>query len=220
MNTFFPGAEAIIEPLVVSSQKYMDGCEGNLFPFDTYCIMATLRGIDCVIAYASLVEIDNYLGCSIIARAQLDSLARLHAVSREPDPHALAQKVIGGKQLRDIKGSNGCRLSDGHLIGQLSKLNPWVSSAYRMFNEAVHLSPLHFKSLSAQAIQKPGGVITVRHLGDSGYVPKKDKDGLNRIFVTITKGLGTFLDSWRTHRQVHLATLAWKAKLPGPNLSL
>jgi len=215
MKNTFAGADEIIQPLFESSQRHMDSCEGLVLPFDTYCIMAVLRGIDCVNAYGALVEIDNFVGCSIISRAQLDSLARLHGVAREPDPHALAQRLIEGKQLRDIKSSKGRRLTDGHLMEQLSELNPWVSPVYRMLNESAHLSSLHYKSLLAQALHKPDGVMTVRYVGDSSYVQAKDKEGLNRIFATITKGLGTFLDSWRSRRTEHPATVVWKAKAAG-----
>lgn len=112
-----------------SLQQLLYSCSGSLFPFDTYCMMAALSGFDSIHAYAALVAIDNFNGCSIITRSQLDSLARLNGVVEVPDPHALAQRPIAGEKLRRISGKHGRPLTDAYLIEALAKKNSWIKPA-------------------------------------------------------------------------------------------
>ncbi len=86
MKNVFVGPEELNAKLLQASQQVMANCSGCLLPFDTYCMSATLRAIDSVHAYGALAQIDNFLGCCIITRSQLDSLFRLNGVLKQPDP--------------------------------------------------------------------------------------------------------------------------------------
>ena len=212
MKVSYAGTEELTRVLVDATRKHLESCSEFVLPFDTYCLMASSRGIDCINAYSALVDIDNFVGCAVIARAQLDSVARLHTVHMETDPHSLAQRLIEGKQLRDIKGAAGMRLTDGFIVSKLAELNPWVAPAYKQLNAAAHLSTLHYKSVLAQAIHKDGGVMTARHLGDSSYVLSKDKLSLNRVFESTTRGIAFIMEKWQTIRPGHPSTEDWLAK--------
>lgn len=183
-----------------------------MLPFDTYCAMAALRACECVRAYAALVGNDVFTGCQIITRSQLDSLARLNGVMRESDPHALAQGVIEGGSLRKTKGSAGERLTDGYLVKLLAAKNPWVKVAYDQLNESVHLSSLHHKLLLAQGLHKRNGEMVIQYFKNSSYVQQKEKDGLDRIFVSITEAIPTLLDFWCNRRPKIEATKQWLHK--------
>ena len=212
MKNFFGGPEPLHKELLESSQLLMANCVGCLLPFDTYCMSAALRGMDTVQAYAALAEIDNFLGCSILTRSQLDSLIRLNGVMKQPDPHALSQRLISGEKLRKIKGSDGNRLTDGHLVEILAENNQWISKAYDLLNESVHLSSLHFKSMMAQGLHTADGVVTIQYLGTSSYVQAKDKKGLNSMFVKITHGVASVLSYWAARRGSNPSTKEWFAK--------
>src|SRR5690606_2797937 len=107
MKNVFAGPKQLQASLLESSQRLMTSCDGLMLPFDSYCMSAALRGMDSVRAYAALAEIDNFLGCCILIRSQLDSLARLNGVLVQPAPHTLAQRLADGEKLRRIKGKDG-----------------------------------------------------------------------------------------------------------------
>jgi hypothetical protein len=160
-------------------------------------------------AYSALLNNDCFTGCSIIARSQLDSIARLNGVMHEPDPHALAQRVIEGKELRKEKGSAGEKLTDRFLVDLLASKNPWVQKAYDLLNESVHLSSLHYKTFLAQGLHTRDGEMVIQYFKDSSYVRQKDKVGLDAIFVKLTQAVPTVLDYWRGRRSQHTATQEW-----------
>ncbi|MCD9029187.1 hypothetical protein LDO26_13360 [Luteimonas sp. BDR2-5] len=212
MKNAFHGPEELNTALLESSQRLMESCDGCLLPFDTYCMSAALRSMDTVRAYAALAEIDNFNGCCILTRSQLDSLVRLNRVLLQPTPHTLAQQLTDGEKLRRIKGSEGKKLTDGYLVELLARNNPWISPAYELLNESVHLSPLHYKSMMAQGLHQQDGVVRIQYMGDSSHVKTKDKVGLNTMFLKTTKGTASLLRYWASRRTNNADTQAWRAK--------
>jgi hypothetical protein len=204
--------DELLASLTGALQRLVDSCTDCMLPFDTYCAMATLRACEGVRAYAALVDSDCFTGCSIIARSQLDSLARLNGVMGEPDPHALAQNVIEGEPLRRKKGSAGEKLTDGYLVKLLAQQNPWVQAAYDLLNESVHLSSLHYKTLLAQGLHTRDGEMVIQYFKNSSYVQQKDKDGLDRMFVKLTEAVPALLNFWRDRRPQVTATQQWLRK--------
>jgi len=212
MKNVFAGPEELQSKLHRASQELSASCGGCLLPFDSYCMSASLRGMDTVTAYSALAEIDNFFGCCIIARSQLDSLVRLNGVLHQPTPHTLSQRLVAGEKLRSIKGADGQKLMDSALVAMLAKGNPWVQQAYDVLNEFVHLSPMHYKSLMAQGKHQPDGVVTIQYLGNSSYVHGKDKSAVNVWFVKTTEGLCTLLRYWAERRGRSSDTQEWLAK--------
>lgn len=128
---------------------------GMVKPCDAMALSVCHRAMVLHDGCVPLFEQKNLLAGAALLRMQIDSFLRFTAVYQSSDPHALAQLWLSGKELRDIKGDDGRKMTDRHLLELHG--NPETVVMYEWACSHIHLSDTHFLHvLAASPVQANG----------------------------------------------------------------
>jgi hypothetical protein len=176
-------------------------CDGSMFPCDTLALTVFDRSLNLVKAFRLVVDEGIYTCGAALLRLQLDSLLRFNGVMHCRDPHAVADEVLTGKQLRKIKGKNGQVMTDRNLVTLLSERNPWVPKIYEMACGYVHLSEQHFQHFYMRSIPVSEGVREFRISDEDSYLPDAYKLDLINAFDVVTRATIEVVRIWSEVRE-------------------
>jgi len=113
---------------------------GTFYQFDLFAIGAVKRAVSVSAAFEQLVRMWNMVVARALLRMQIDTVARFGALRLVDSFEDFAGAVLGGTPINKIKDRDGKRMTDAHLVNELSKIAPWVERVYRYTCGYVHMS--------------------------------------------------------------------------------
>ena len=88
---------------------------------------------------------DRNLTCAgVLLRMQMDNCMRTYAAFIAEDRNAAVQCVIDGNPIKNLKDTNGKKMTDGHLKDEITKIDSVFSKVYDNASGYVHLSEKAF----------------------------------------------------------------------------
>ncbi len=128
----------------------MMGKSGSpFFPLDLLALGALKRIVSTSAAIIMMVESRNMVCARTLLRTHIDTSLRFSAAWLVEKPHEFATEILRGDRLDRIKGRDGKRLTDAHLVATHSGQHPWLPEVYARLSGYVHFSDSHiFDSIS------------------------------------------------------------------------
>ena len=124
--------------------KYITRADGgNVFAFDLFTMAAINRSLAQINGFVLLIEHRNFPCAAAILRLQLDNLMRVYAGTLVEDPHDFADKVLAGKHVRNLTDRNGKKMTDTHLLKEISCLDSRLEKVYETTSGVIHFSSTH-----------------------------------------------------------------------------
>ena len=118
------------DELLKLGQDMLSADGGNLFPVDLLAIGAMKRTASNTEGFITLVEAKNMTSARSLLRVQIDTFMRFSSIWLVDSPHELANDVISGKHIRNIKDKSGQKMTDRYLVDTLSTEYPWLKDVY------------------------------------------------------------------------------------------
>ena len=147
--------EAMDKSLLDVTFRMLQADSGRMFPVDLIAAAAANRSLNLLSGFVAMVRARNLVCAIAILRLQLDTALRLGALSLVDDPHALAQQVVKGEQLRRLRDRKGIAMTDAHLVDVFSTEAPWIREVYDLGCNYVHLSEAHVRHVFGPG-RRPG----------------------------------------------------------------
>jgi hypothetical protein len=176
---------------------------GTIYIWDLLVLAVVQRSLDLLDGFDSMMKSGNYRLAASLIRMQIDSAMRLYSIWLVEKPEAVVTQLLKGEPLARLKARDGEKLRDQYLHKQLSQKYPWVSGAYSVTCEYVHLSRPHMLSIG-----KPNGDGMDFEIGGRrglDWAPQC-KENLIHAFEQATTGLADLVR----------AIIEWKKRRPNP----
>ena len=119
---------------------------GALYGFDFLAGAALNRSLALSSGFRVMIRERNLICAGALVRLQLDTALRFFAGFTVSEPHDFALVVLEGERIDKMKDRHGKRMTDRHLVSQLTKEYPWVEAVYEGGSGYVHLSATHIFS--------------------------------------------------------------------------
>jgi hypothetical protein len=201
METTDPEAlEALDDLHRVAGDELYAACGGQLYPCDTLAFALLGRSITLCKSFRLLMGNGGYVVAVAVLRMQLDNLLRLYGVIDSRIPHVVANEIIQGKPLKDIKGRNGKLMSDKNLRNLIVSKDPskrqWIDDAYELASGYVHLSNHHVYHFLGQSPVGEDGKRMFAIDDNDEHIPQSHKDRLFKAFSVITNTVVQLVRTW------------------------
>ena len=138
--------EAAENNMLDRSVRMLQAYGGALYGFDLLASAALNRSLALSSGFRTMIRERNLICAGPLVRLQLDTALRFFAGFTVSDPHDFALKVLEGDRIDRMRDQHGTRMTDRHLVTQLTKEYPWVESVYEGGSGYVHLSATHIFS--------------------------------------------------------------------------
>jgi hypothetical protein len=132
-------------------RQMLEAFGGAVYGVDLLAAGALNRSKAHIAGFCHLVGTKNLICAGALLRLQLDTALRFYAAFRVDRPHDFALSVLAGKRVRDLKDTEGQRMTDAYLVRQLGKEFSWVPLVYERTSGYVHLSDVHLLSVMSIA---------------------------------------------------------------------
>ena len=147
------------------------GPKGTVLRFVDMLAIAVLdRSLSLVRAFLNLVADENMIAAAILCRCQLDNGLRFFATSLTDYPSLLVKRILLGLPINDFKDRTGSRMTDSHLVKELSKQVVWVEVLDKQASGYVHLSEQHMRNSFGPLDQSENSINKVKIDGRDGEV--------------------------------------------------
>jgi len=171
----------------------MSVADGKMFPADIYTIAALNRTWTNFEAFIALLELKNMSALRTLARVQIDTLARYHAMWLVDDPHEFALSVMSGERVDKIRDKNNKRMNDYYLVNSLSSDCHWLPEVYKNLCGYVHFSSSH---ISAAVEKINEDTIQFAISGDDERYPESSWIEIRDCFSETTDNLFRYISGW------------------------
>lgn len=116
----------------------------NLLSKPSHYIFSIIhRAIELNRGFQTLAKSNNWITAINLIRLQTDNCMRLFALSLVENRPEFYNQVINGEHIRNIKDSNGKKMTDLYLSQQLEKLYPGFRLLYENTSGFIHFSNKH-----------------------------------------------------------------------------
>jgi hypothetical protein len=124
----------------------------------------------------------------------LDNALRFHAAWLVDELHKFVEDVLAGKKIRDIRDSDGKKMTDAYLVSKLSEEYDWIKRVYNKSSSYVHLSDSLIFNVVHQTEKERGIAIQIGR----GKIPVPDDAFLDLLgaFIATTKVVLRYINSW------------------------
>ncbi|GAB1057730.1 MAG: hypothetical protein WAqMacA_41010 [Shewanella algae] len=198
--------EAVHKDFEPLGKELFKVCDGKLFPADALFLSSCNRALQVLDSFILLIKNDYYSCSMALLRLQLDTVLRLHGLTKTKDIHASANKVIQGTKLSNIKDKKGKKLQDGYLVDLLAIQNPWIKHVYKLCSGYVHLSDSSFYHLIKKSESIPQSGEREFYIGsDESEIEEQHKLELIQAFKVATIGIQKLVTEWIEKRH-HFGT--------------
>jgi hypothetical protein len=126
--------------------QMLEAFDGALYGMDLLAAGALNRSKAHIAGFRALIEAKNLICAGALLRLQLDTAMRFYAGFLVDNPHDFALAVLHGDKVRDLKDSNGKKMTDAYLSQKLGEEFKWVPRVYERTSGYVHLSSTHIMS--------------------------------------------------------------------------
>ncbi len=126
------------------AQLCMEADGGNVHTPDLWINAGIRRSMQVLDGFIAMVRARNISCAGALLRVQIDTALRLFACTLMTDD--LVATALSGERLDRLEDRNGKRLTDRHLIDELTKLTPrfaWLSEVYSRTSGFIHMSGNH-----------------------------------------------------------------------------
>lgn len=113
------------------------------FPVDLLAFGALKRSVSTATAMVMMVEARNMVCARTLLRTHIDTSLRFSAAWLVEKPHEFATEVLRGERIDRMKGRDGKKLTDAHLVATQSGEHPWLPAVYANLSGYVHFSGSH-----------------------------------------------------------------------------
>jgi hypothetical protein len=137
------GMQARRDELLGQAQKMLLADEGKIYPVDLLAMSAINRSMSMIGGVEVLIKSSNMICVRSLLRLQIDTALRFFALFLVDTPHVLAEKILDGQQINNIKDSSGNKMTDWYLRSKLEREHPWISQVYKNLSGYIHLSDRH-----------------------------------------------------------------------------
>ena len=175
----------------------------NLFPCDVMALAVLHRSLDILSGFLATSQRRYYSSSVCLLRVQLDSVARFNGIIYSPDPHDLAGRVFAGESLRDIKASDGNKMTDKYLVKKLSAIHAGIEEAYDLACAHIHLSDQHIHALLRRSVDA-GDRRRVLSMGAcADHLDEHVHNNLANAFYAVTCGVMNTVEQFAAIRSDH-----------------
>lgn len=184
------------EPLLDVGGSILAADDGNIFPLDLLAIAIINRTLSLNRGFYDSIDGNNFICAAPLVRLQLDNLLRFYASSISDDIHVFAKNVLKGDHVRQMKSSDGEKMTDSYLVEKLTKHYNWIKPLYQETSGYIHFSNLHIFNSVNNINDKNGLFQFIISDKDSNYVNEDLKQNSIDAMVEISKTLLLFLNVW------------------------
>lgn len=187
------------EILLKASELMQDG--RSAYYSDLFVLGATKRALSLASGFRTLMAARNFTCCAGLLRMQIDTAARLYALTLVDDMNALCAAVLSGARLDRQKDREGQLFKDRRLIAKLGEMFPWVPDVYRETSGFVHLSERHVFS----SIMEADPANRTYRFSIGAEDPKRDDEAYVEIldaFSDATKMVGSLIVGYVTSKDL------------------
>lgn len=134
-----------IQDHVHVAQLCMSADGGKVHTPDLWINAGIRRSMQVLDGFTSMVRARNISCAGALLRVQIDTALRLFACTLM-NADELTAAALKGERLDRLTDRNGKRLTDRHLIDELTKLMPrfaWLNHVYERTSGFIHMSGLH-----------------------------------------------------------------------------
>ena len=168
---------------------------GKLYPLDLLAMGVLKRSLSLCHGFVRLIEDVNFTCAGPLVRLQLDNALRYFAAFLVSDPHDFASHIISGKSVRQYKDRSGAKLTDKHLVEELSKEYPWVNKVYGETSKLIHLTDEHiFSVLKLDEESDRSAKLEFGALDDD--IPEAAYLEATEAFIAATEVSIVYLEGW------------------------
>lgn len=143
-TTFFENAEPMISEineLIEQAKKTTYGIIGDNLLLIDLCLCGLLdRSIRLSLGFIQMVRARNLTCSGALVRLLIDNCLRLFAIYISDDEQKIAECIIKGKRISNLKDKNGKKLTDTYLKKQLGKYDEHIESVYDRASGFIHFS--------------------------------------------------------------------------------
>lgn len=172
---------------------------GATYVFDLFAHAVLNRSLSIISGFIAAIESENFLCAAPLVRMHLDNLLRYYASQLVDNSSDFAMKVLEGESIRSMKDINGKKMTDSHLVKEVSKKLPWVERVYEETCGYVHLSDKHI--FNAVAAIKGKRTIRVHISGKDENVPDELRTEAVQIMIEVTKQLINLVYGWINYKK-------------------
>jgi hypothetical protein len=176
--------------------EYASGLESGAHYTMDFLVVAVLnRSMALTRGFCDLIESRNFLAAAPLVRLQLDSCLRFMAAMSASNPNEVADKVLAGTPISNLKDRAGNRMHDRYLKEKLAEKYPWVLDVYKHTSGFVHLSEKHiFNALHITDRKERTVLLKVGE--EDAFVPQWAYLQAIRTFKEITEILLGLVMAW------------------------
>ncbi len=146
VNSIFSNLKVVEKNLLKEPEIFLNIGEvhkgkGSVHAMDLYTSAVINRGIALIKGFIILSLENNYISAVPLIRLQVDNCLRFYASTLVSNYDDFFLKYLEGEHIRNIKDSNGYKMTDNYLAKKLNKeLFPGILSLYQNSSGYVHLS--------------------------------------------------------------------------------
>lgn len=160
-----------------------------VYVVDFFVLGGIKRGLAVAAGFRSMLESRNFTCAAALLRMQIDTAARIFALSYVSDPEDLGKKMTAGERFDKQKDRNGDRLRDAHIVKRLAVRFPWVQNVYEQTSGFVHLSGRHFFS-SVSGLDDKEKIFSLQISATDPERPESDYFEILEAFAEATRVVG------------------------------
>ena len=157
---------------------------------------ALVRSVHLIEGFATMVERRNAYCASALVRLQLDTAARLFAMSRVDDQADFVARLMRGEQINKMKDRDGQKMTDAYLVGLLAQDGrDWLKRVYETTSGYVHMSGFHLFMMAAPNPADPNSVIQYVGTQDENWSEASMDEAID-CFRALSELIFTLARSW------------------------
>lgn len=200
MSATLEALEELDARLIKTAQSLFLACEASLYPADVLAIAVANRALSLLNGFLLLIRNGGYIAAAGILRMQVDNVLRLGGVIAAVDPHDVANQVINGRPLAQIRDAQGEKMRDARLREVAAARLFWVERTYSLSSGYVHLSEQHILHLLQRSPLNADGHRELEIGSDDAYLNEDQREDLVAAFQTVTLEVIATIDAWKERR--------------------
>ena len=111
---------------------------------DLFFCASTDRCIRLIDGFIPMLQERNLTCAGVLLRMQMDNCMRTYAAFIAEDRKSVVDCILDGKPIKNLKDTNGNKMLDGYLKGEITKIDSVFAKVYDNASGYVHLSEKAF----------------------------------------------------------------------------
>ena len=167
----------------------------DMYTLDFLVIGAIKRYLNTSAAFRLMIETRNMSCVRALLRMHIDTALRFSAAWLVEDSQAFASKVLGGERIDKLKGRNGKRLSDAHLVKVHAMEHPCLPEVYKNLSSYIHFSASQIFD-SVATLDESSHTLHFHITDNDMKFPDSSWVELLQCFIEMTEMLEKYIDNY------------------------